>query len=220
MSKDKIIQFTTSKRLVLDVIGLSELFVQLWLAFMATKWGAGSDYETYFGANVYAVFILACCQAKAIPEQIIKRIGQVQLKKPDHAKFWDYWKRPDGACDCRLLQPIQGKRIESTASGMPSGHSTITGLIVATFLLNASEIPVEKRGGAFKLFMFILLTALFLVPLSRYDVKCHTLPQIIAGVALGFVLAFIFYIVDRSYLRKFDRFNDDRVKFYKWLLAK
>jgi len=58
-----------------------------------------------------------------------------------------------------------------------------------------------------------------LIPLSRYDVNCHTLLQIIVGVILGFVIGFIYYIIERRYLRKYERFANDRIKFYKWILG-
>lgn len=80
--------------------------------------------------------------------------------------------RPKGATDCDLLC-TNGN--QAGKPGMPSSHSA-TATFFAAFYFSQTNNPIIK--------LTLIIYAL-LVMLSRYLKKCHTVGQIIAGVALG-----------------------------------
>jgi membrane-associated phospholipid phosphatase len=84
--------------------------------------------------------------------------------------------RPFGARDCNLWC---NDGAQSGKPGMPSGHSSQV-TFFASFYYHQTKHPWIKNG---------LVVYALLVMLSRYLKRCHTLPQIIMGSLLGFVIS-------------------------------
>lgn len=86
--------------------------------------------------------------------------------------------RPADASDCNLWvnDGPQGGR-----PGMPSGHSAQVSFFTGYYLQTISSNPIR---------LFILFYAV-LVMISRYTKSCHTLPQIISGSVLGFIMSYL-----------------------------
>jgi len=80
--------------------------------------------------------------------------------------------RPYGATNCDVMA-TNGNR-EGTP-GMPSSHVAVV-VFFALFYLRYSTNPIVSAT-------IILYTISIIV--SRYDKKCHTIPQIITGALLG-----------------------------------
>jgi len=86
--------------------------------------------------------------------------------------------RPREATNCNLLcndGPCGGQ------PGMPSGHSSQVAFFAGFYMQYTDNILI-KVG---------LLLYAFLVMLSRYLKRCHTIYQIGAGASLGFLLSLI-----------------------------
>lgn len=86
--------------------------------------------------------------------------------------------RPANASDCNLWvnDGPQGGR-----PGMPSGHSAQVSFFVGYYLHTLTSIPLQLS----------LLCYAALVMLSRYTKSCHTVPQIMSGSVLGFVMSYL-----------------------------
>jgi membrane-associated phospholipid phosphatase len=84
--------------------------------------------------------------------------------------------RPTGARDCNLLcnDGPQGGR-----PGMPSGHSAQVAFFSSFYYTQTENIWI--RAG--------LILYEVLVMISRYQKRCHTIPQIIAGAVLGWAMS-------------------------------
>jgi len=84
--------------------------------------------------------------------------------------------RPNGAKDCNLWcnDGKQGGR-----PGMPSGHSS-----QVTFFASFYYGKTENKWIRAALIGYALL-----VMVSRYEKRCHTIPQIAAGALLGFFIS-------------------------------
>jgi membrane-associated phospholipid phosphatase len=53
------------------------------------------------------------------------------------------------------------------------------------------------------------------MPIARVKLSCHTWNQVVGGFILGFLIAIIFYIIERTALSKIPRYVDDKRKFYE-----
>ena len=86
--------------------------------------------------------------------------------------------RPANAYDCNLCvnDGPQGGR-----PGMPSGHSAQVSFFAGYYLQTISSNPIR----------LLLLFYAALVMLSRYTKSCHTVPQIMSGSVLGFVMSYL-----------------------------
>ena len=87
--------------------------------------------------------------------------------------------RPAGATNCNLLanDGPQGGR-----PGMPSGHSAQVSFFTGYYL---QTLPYSIWTRA------LLISYAILVMASRWTKCCHSLPQILSGSALGFILSVI-----------------------------
>lgn len=88
--------------------------------------------------------------------------------------------RPKGATKCDILCQ---KGSAEDQSGMPSGHMS-----VCAFFAMCLWIHYGKK----QLSLVAYIAALFLVACARYFKRCHTIAQIIAGVAYGGTCAYVF----------------------------
>jgi hypothetical protein len=84
--------------------------------------------------------------------------------------------RPIGAKNCDLWC-IDGR--QDGKPGMPSGHS-VQAAFFASYYFNQTDNLYIKAT----LIIFALSVAF-----SRYTKRCHTMPQVIAGCILGFILS-------------------------------
>lgn len=87
--------------------------------------------------------------------------------------------RPPGArnCDCiNFAGSAEGR------PGFPSGHAATITYIVIMLLLREHVATLQ---------IFVGVSLIFLVGLSRTRKKCHTIPQVAAGTALGAIAGII-----------------------------
>lgn len=101
------------------------------------------------------------------------------------------FKRPDGACNCSI---VNGGGVVETDSGFPSGHVASTSVYMSLLYFHSGE-----KG--------VMLFCLYHIPtilmgVARYMKKCHNLLQIVFGLGLGICMASILY-----YHMKFQRVN-------------
>jgi membrane-associated phospholipid phosphatase len=92
------------------------------------------------------------------------------------------FKRPDGACDCNIMN---GGGLVETASGFPSGH-------VATTSVYMSLLYFHSGKQSFMVFCLYHIPTI-LMGLARYMKKCHNMLQIVYGLGLGVFMATILY---------------------------
>ena len=86
--------------------------------------------------------------------------------------------RPLGAANCNLLC---NNGNQEGKPGMPSSHSATVAFFTAFYYLQTQNNLV--RGG--------LIGYNILIMLSRYIMKCHTIPQIVVGTILGIGMSHI-----------------------------
>jgi len=84
--------------------------------------------------------------------------------------------RPKGAKDCNLWCN-DGK--QDGRPGMPSGHSSQV-TFFASYYYGQTKNEWIRAG---------LIVYALLVMFSRYEKHCHTVPQILAGALLGFIIS-------------------------------
>ncbi|RLV92157.1 Dolichyldiphosphatase [Spathaspora sp. JA1] len=88
----------------------------------------------------------------------------------------------------------------SLTYGMPSAHSQFMGFFAAYFIYTI-HFKIEHLSFNKKLLRYtLLLIGMMLVAFSRIYLLYHTIPQVIVGVMLGFVLG-IFYFVASTIAR-------------------
>ena len=84
--------------------------------------------------------------------------------------------RPIGAANCNLLC---NNGNQEGKPGMPSSHSATTAFFAAFYYHLTDDRLI--RGG--------LIGYDIMMMISRYSMKCHTIPQIAAGTLLGIGMA-------------------------------
>ena len=84
--------------------------------------------------------------------------------------------RPKGAKDCNLWC---NDGVQEGRPGMPSGHSS-----QVTFFASFYYGQTKNEWIRAALVVYALL-----VMVSRYEKRCHTVPQIAAGALLGFLIS-------------------------------
>ena len=84
--------------------------------------------------------------------------------------------------------------VPSTDFRMPSEHTQTMGFVFG-FFLGRMIAKKEFKTGQF----FILLLLVVLVSWSRYNVKCHTMPQVVVGAIIGMALGIVYYIIIQEY---------------------
>jgi membrane-associated phospholipid phosphatase len=89
-----------------------------------------------------------------------------------HFYIKDYSPRPVGAANCNLLC---NNGNQEGKPGMPSSHSATVAFFTAFYYWQTQNEFV--RSG--------LIGYNILIMLSRYIMKCHTIPQIMVGTMLG-----------------------------------
>ena len=80
--------------------------------------------------------------------------------------------RPEGAFDCNLLCN-DGK--QEGRPGMPSSHAAVVTFFVIIYW-NYTKNPYVRA---------LLIAYYFLILQSRYNKKCHSIPQLIVGTLVG-----------------------------------
>lgn len=203
---------------VLNSLALSELLFIVLLFVYSTPLMAGANSKYHM--NTYGLYILSGIFVKQIPEKISKVIGGRMLKKCDEKKgcgMWELWRRPEGASDCGLFDNLTNKGVKSDTAGMPSGHSTVIAYLATILLLNLIDIKKESNININAYIVLIALLVL-LVPASRVDSGCHTIPQVLAGVTLGFAIGVGYYVLEKTKLRQNETFAQDRAEFYRYFI--
>lgn len=97
--------------------------------------------------------------------------------------------RPAGAQDCNVWVsdgPQAGR------PGMPSGHAAHVSFVLGYYLQRIADASSLSPMTRSLLAAALLLYAL-LVMLSRYTKCCHTVPQLLAGSALGLLMSVAFH---------------------------
>lgn len=146
--------------------------------------------------NLYVLVLVLALMSKDIPEALLKSID------------WKYNKRPKGAFNCNALN--SGGEAEGKP-GFPSGHTALAVMLAAILLIEYyKQHQYQPRAQA----VIIAVIFAILVPISRVQMKCHTVIQVIAGALLGIMLALIFTCVIDPLLCKIDRYSTDKAKFY------
>jgi membrane-associated phospholipid phosphatase len=168
-----------------------------------------------FSYNSYALYVIIGAVLKFIPEKLIKSYGYNKIKdNPANSAFWELWRRPndDGT-----------KKVEG---GMPSGHSWSIGYITTLYILNVKEKYYDKINNVetvrlndtmnkqlSSIIVAMLLSFAILVGLSRVDGRYHTYLQVVVGMICGVVWGWLWFLIEKNYLRKNVDFMTDREAF-------
>ncbi|EGW34843.1 uncharacterized protein SPAPADRAFT_130821 [Spathaspora passalidarum NRRL Y-27907] len=82
----------------------------------------------------------------------------------------------------------------SLTYGMPSAHSQFMGFFAAYFIytihFKVDHMPARKKRFAY----LLMITGMVAVAFSRIYLLYHTVPQVIVGVMVGFVLGICYFI--------------------------
>ena len=118
----------------------------------------------------------------------------------NYPKFmYDITRRPKGAMACDLLS--QKGRAKPGTAGFPSGHMTSISLFAVFMILGKYEIYRKKNKSIKEFFskeIFYILTNIGIILITawaRYYKNCHSIFQIVSGIILGSILAYIFVLV-------------------------
>ena len=98
--------------------------------------------------------------------------------------------RPDGAYNCDFIR--NGKKILSTSSGMPSGHSQVAWFMFG-FLVNILYRANKTFNSNFLIFVILGSIISGCMSYSRVIINCHTIEQIIMGSIIGFIFGYYWY---------------------------
>lgn len=153
--------------------------------------------------NLYVLVLVLALMSKDIPEAILKSID------------WKYNKRPEGAFDCDALNS-GGEAVGKP--GFPSGHTALAVMLATIFLIEYYRQSKQSQPKPQALIIAIMFA--ILVPVSRVQMKCHTIIQVMAGALLGIVLGLIFVLLIDPLLCRIGRYSDDKVKFYDLVFKK
>ena len=128
----------------------------------------------YKGISGYIIYPIGVVLSLSI-ERILKIITTNSSFVP--------FKRPDGACNCNILN---SGGIVDTASGFPSGHVASTSVYMTLLFFDSNN---EKNVYFFLIYHIPTL----LMGIARYMKKCHNLLQICAGFIIGVMVAYALY---------------------------
>lgn len=184
----------------------------------------------YFASGVidgdlYKMFFLSFALLKHLPEQSLK------LASKNSPALHQLNLRPIGAKDCNSLN--KGGRVGPNTTmrrrrskwddridgrpGMPSGHCTVITMYLTLhvsnilYLENHDKIRVNARS----ITLFVILTiGTLLMGFARTYLQCHTLPQVIAGYLLGFILGIIAFWTSQKLSSKYPTFKKALLHFY------
>ncbi len=117
-------------------------------------------------------------------------IFMAQLLKYIMFPFFDFAKRPQGACGCDY---ISQKGDVSGRPGCPSGHMSTTAYFVVFNLLLLKNSNFIKSNFNKWLFIFMNIVLLIAMGWARYYKNCHSIIQIVLGIMLGSILAIFFF---------------------------
>jgi acid phosphatase family membrane protein YuiD len=157
--------------------GLTELFDE----FIDLFWGVG-----YFGWQIATAYALYVSFQQDFIYAVFFFILFSLSGYLNHAVLKDLIQDPRPADGVVFLA---SEKIRKRTNGMPSGHAQQT-----AFALTIAYLFTHKH--------LMISVALFsLTVLQRFIFRNHTLPQLIAGGALGFVLGYASYYIMR-YLEK------------------
>jgi membrane-associated phospholipid phosphatase len=104
--------------------------------------------------------------------------------------FFEFAKRPEGACGCDY---ISQKGDVSGRPGCPSGHMSTTAYFVVYNLMILINGDFIKKNINKNFFIVANIVLLLLMAWARYYKKCHSFIQILLGIILGSILAYFFY---------------------------
>lgn len=180
------------KRMIFELISLFEIFTILGLLMLALV-----------AQNIYLFVLALATLSKQLPEKIIKRLIPIPKWLRD---------RPEKAMDCGI---INKGGIYAKKAGFPSGHTTMVWFLFIYTLLE--YVRLQKQGR--NILIPLLLTAVFavLVPVARIRLHCHTVAQIIGGIILGTVWAFLFYTLEQHFLMKNSLYLNHKDKAIRFL---
>lgn len=150
---------------------------------------------------IYSIFIgiyYTISSAKLVPPVFTENyilgyftsIFLAQLLKYILYPFFDFAKRPQGACGCdynSFKGDVSGK------PGCPSGHMSTTAYFVMFNLLLLTKKNYIKTDFNKNFFIGLNMTLLVTMGWARIYKKCHSLIQVVAGTALGASLATYFF---------------------------
>jgi membrane-associated phospholipid phosphatase len=189
-----------NERLVYEIISLYEYVAVFGLGFLAIA-----------GKNSFVLVLLLALISKQIPEKLLKFYGNKHLEK---LLNYPVNSRPAGAFNCNMLN--QGGNAEQNP-GFPSGHSTVASFLFFVVLFQSLRIKSADKKSIINL---VGLTSIFLVlvPLARVKIGCHTIQQVLGGVALGFIWAWLFSKLDEQLAKSSERYREDRDKAFSYFL--
>ena len=98
-------------------------------------------------------------------------------------------KRPIGAKNCGYFS--NSKNSISKSYGMPSGHSQNAVFFSTFVIMNMLDTDIALHQKTFGISLFICLSLGIMY--SRVYLNCHTIPQVVVGGLIGFLLAKIYY---------------------------
>tara|TARA_R110001592_G_scaffold282652_2_gene550435 strand:+ start:80 stop:619 length:540 start_codon:yes stop_codon:yes gene_type:complete len=98
-------------------------------------------------------------------------------------------KRPIGAKNCGYFS--NSKNSISKSYGMPSGHSQNAVFFSTFVIMNMLDSDIALHQKTFGISLFICLSLGIMY--SRVYLNCHTIPQVVVGGLIGFLLAKIYY---------------------------
>lgn len=148
---------------------------------------------------VISIIILLC----SVPEKITKKI----LPIPPYLN-----KRPEGSKDCNVLNEGGDYTYKE---GFPSGHTSKTWFLFTYSLIQ--YIKEKKNNKA--LTGLVIVTSLYavLVPVSRLQLKCHTIHQVIGGMVYGIVWAFLFFSFEEKVLLEWNLYKQNKETIINYL---
>ena len=126
------------------------------------------------------------------------------LPYPDY--LYDITRRPKGAYNCDYFS--RKGTVKYGTPGFPSGHLTTVTFFAIYIILyryhkkNTDIIDFIKNNKTFILTNLLLIIA---TGWARYHKKCHNLFQIIGGILLGSLYAYIFYYLTFRFLKLDDK---------------
>jgi len=94
-----------------------------------------------------------------------------------------------GAKNCGFF--LNPKETLSKSYGMPSGHSQNAVFFSTYVIMNMLDSNISLHQKTFGISLFICLALGIMY--SRVYLNCHTIPQVVVGGLIGFLLAKIYY---------------------------